>query len=53
MENLPYLFVAYMVIWLGIFAYAYSLSLRQKELRREVEHLKELLRSQEARAKPE
>lgn len=41
MENLGYLFAAYTIVWAVIFGYIFSLSRRQRELRREVDLLKE------------
>ena len=40
MENLGYLFAAYIVIWLGISGYVFRLSQRQKDLEEEVNTLK-------------
>ena len=39
----PYLFLAYAVIWAGLFLYLRSLLRRQSELRRELERLKQQL----------
>ena len=41
--NLPYLFAAYTVTWVGFFVYVYYLSQRQRSLQREVEALREAL----------
>ena len=41
--NLPYLFAAYSVTWIGFFVYVYYLSQRNRSLRREVEALREAL----------
>lgn len=41
--NLPYLFAAYTVTWIGFFVYVYFLSQRNRNLRREVEALREAL----------
>ena len=41
--NLPYLFAAYAVTWVGFFVYLYYLSQRQRSLQREVEALREAL----------
>ena len=38
--NLPYLFAAYTVTWVGFFVYVYYLSQRQRSLQREVEALR-------------
>jgi len=44
-KNLPYLFAAYTIIWIAIFIYVYTLAKRQKDLRREIQILKENLKS--------
>ncbi len=40
-RNLSYLFFAYAVIWLFLFGYLYSLSRRERDLRNEIERLKD------------
>ena len=47
--NLPYLFAAYTVTWVGFFAYLYYVSQRQRALRREVEALREALEERDRR----
>ena len=47
--NLPYLFAAYSVTWVGFFVYVYYLSQRNRNLRREVEALREALEERERR----
>ena len=47
--NLPYLFAAYTVTWVGFFVYVYYLSQRQRSLQREVEALKEALAERDGR----
>ena len=47
--NLPYLFAAYSITWIGFFVYAYYLSQRNRSLRREVEALREALGEREQR----
>ena len=47
--NLPYLFAAYTLTWMGFFAYLYYVSQRQRSLRREVEMLREALEERERR----
>ncbi len=47
--NLPYLFAAYTVTWIGFFAYLYYVSQRQRSLRREVEMLREALEERDRR----
>ncbi len=39
-RNLSYLFFAFGVIWLFLFAYMYSLSRREHDLQNEIERLK-------------
>ena len=43
MDNLSYLFAAYTVIWLLVFAYIFYLSRRQRALQREIEALQRRL----------
>ena len=40
---MSYLFAAYAVIWLALFAYLMSLSSKQKKLNQEIETLKKIL----------
>lgn len=42
-DNLPFLFAAYTVTWVGFFSYAFYISRRQSDLRRELESLREQL----------
>ncbi len=49
-RNLSYLFAGYAVIWIFLFGYLYSLSRRERQLRGEIERLKE--EQQEAAASP-
>jgi CcmD family protein len=41
-RNLSFLFFAYGLIWLLLFLYLWSLSRRERDLRREVDELKKL-----------
>ncbi len=41
---MSYFFAAYLAIWLVLFAYVFSLSNRQRQLRRELEALKEAMK---------
>ena len=41
MENLGYLFAAFSIVWAAIFGYIFSLSRKQRQLRREINLLKE------------
>jgi CcmD family protein len=43
MTNLPYLFAAYSVVWLGLFVYLLRLSRRSRELEEEVRELRRQL----------
>ena len=47
-DNLPFLFAAYAVTWVGFFIYAFFVSRRQQQLEHEIEALRSLL---EARGK--
>jgi len=40
MENFWYVFAAFAIIWVAVLAYLFSLSQRQKHLRREIERIK-------------
>jgi CcmD family protein len=44
-----YLFAAYTVIWIVLAAYLFSIHSREKRLRREVRHLKQLISGGDAR----
>lgn len=48
MENLEYLAAAYSVIWLAISLYVFILYRRQRQLRREIDSLKDKMRGKEA-----
>ncbi len=43
MDNLSYLFAAFSIIWVGLFAYVLVLIQRQQRLRRDIDWLKETL----------
>lgn len=43
MENFPYLFAAYAVVWIGLFGYVLRLARRNRELEEEVRELRRLL----------
>ncbi len=47
--NLPYLFAAFAVTWVGFFVYVYYLSQRNRNLRRELEALREALDERDGR----
>jgi CcmD family protein len=44
MDNMTYLFAAYSVIWLGVLIYVFFLLRKEKQLRRDVESLKEMIK---------
>lgn len=41
MENMTYVFAAFAIVWAVVFGYVFSLSQRQRQLRREIDALKE------------
>lgn len=41
--NLPYLFGVYTVTWIAFFAYAFYMTRRQRDLRREIDELRRTL----------
>ena len=45
--NLPFLFAVYTVTWAAFFAYAFYMSRRQRELRRELDEIKRALEEKE------
>ena len=45
--NLPFLFAVYTITWAAFFAYAFYMSRRQRELRRELDELKRALEEKE------
>ncbi len=44
MDNLGYLFAAFTVIWVGLFAYILVLAQKQRQLRRDIDWLKQMLK---------
>ena len=46
-DNLPYLFAAYAVTWVGFFVYMFFMSRRQREMEREIEELRQELERRE------
>jgi CcmD family protein len=42
-ENLPFLFAALAVSWAGFFVYAFWISRRQQDLRREIDEIRQTL----------
>jgi len=47
MDNLGYLFAAFAVIWVGLFAYILFLAQKQRQLKRDINLLKETLEKTE------
>ena len=47
--NLPYLFAVYSITWIAFFAYLYYMSQRQRNLRSEVEELRQILAEKEGK----
>ncbi len=45
--NLPFLFAVYILTWAGFFGYAFYMSRRQRDMRRDIEALKQALRERE------
>ena len=46
-DNLGYLFAAFTVIWVGLFVYVLVLIQKQRQLRRDIDWLKETLKKTE------
>lgn len=42
--NLPFLFAVYILTWAGFFGYAFYMSRRQRDMRRDIEALRQALR---------
>jgi CcmD family protein len=43
MSDLIYLYIAYTIIWAGVFLYIIKLHMAQRRLKKEIEMLKEIL----------
>jgi len=52
MENAGYLFAAFGIIWASFFVYVFVLWRRQRQLRQEIDALKEALKERGAKTKP-
>jgi len=52
MENAGYLFAAFSIIWASFFVYIFVLWQRQRQLRQEIDALKELLKEKGAKTEP-
>lgn len=48
MEHMSYLFAAFLAVWLIIFFYLFALSRRHRDLAREVEALRQMMRQKGA-----
>jgi CcmD family protein len=45
-DNLGYLFAAFTVIWVGLLAYVLFLAQKQRQLRRDIDRLKEMIKEE-------
>ena len=45
--NLPFLFAVYILTWAGFFGYAFYMSRRQRDMRRDIEALRQALRERQ------
>ena len=45
--NLPFLFAVYILTWAGFFGYAFYMSRRQRDMRRDIEALRRALRERQ------
>ena len=45
--NLPFLFAVYILTWAGFFGYAFYMSRRQRDMRRDIDALRQALRDRE------
>ena len=45
--NLPFLFAVYILTWAGFFGYAFYMSRRQRDMRRDIDALRQALRNRE------
>lgn len=43
MENMPYLFAAFAVVWILIFYYVHRMSQKQKQLLKDIEQIKKIV----------
>lgn len=48
--NLPFLFAVYIITWAGFFGYVFYMSRRQREMRRDIDALKQAVREKEEAA---
>ena len=51
-QNLGFLFSVFIVTWAGFFGYAFLMSRRQREVRREIDTIKALVEEQKESGKP-
>ncbi|MBI4295215.1 MAG: CcmD family protein [Chloroflexi bacterium] len=47
MDNFPYLFAAYTIIWAALFSYVFIINNRQRQLRKELDSLRQVLKESE------
>ena len=52
MENAGFLFAAFSIIWASFFVYIFVLWQRQRQIRREIDALKEALKERGAKTEP-
>ena len=45
--NLPFLFAVYILTWAGFFGYAFYMSRRQRDMRRDIDALRQALRERQ------
>lgn len=50
--NLPFLFAVYILTWAGFFGYAFYMSRRQRDMRRDIDALRQALRDHEDADEP-
>lgn len=47
MDNLGYMFAAFAVIWVGVLAYVLFLAQKQRQLRRDIDRLKGMIKKED------
>ncbi len=52
MENAGFLFAAFSIIWASFFVYVFVLWQRQRQIRREIDALKEAMKERGAKIEP-
>ncbi len=43
-DNFPYLLAAFVILWVVVLGYVFSMYIRQRQIRREIDSLKEALK---------